>query len=241
MKKFIITLFLIFTTANLFCQELIPFTMNKNSMSATYEVVDNKSKERYILRDSVSLESGDFYNGTATMYSFINGLSDGNSRMKMPVLFENGETIVDISTAMSESMAQMMTQQGDELSAEEQQEAMDFVKDIKVTGRPKGIPLELVVGEELPEYEVTIDMGFISTKMRTYDRNVVRRENITTPAGTFDCYVIEETSSIKAMFMSEKEYSRRWYSRGIGVVQEETLDKRGRVLQVKTLKEISVD
>ena len=95
-----------------------------------------------------------------------------------------------------------------------------------VTGECRGIPAELSVGMELPDYEIEIKVMFITSKMGCRDRKVIGRESVTTPAGTFDCYVVEETMTAKAMMVNEKTRQVSWYARGIGLVRQQTFDKK---------------
>ena len=69
---------------------------------------------------------------------------------------------------------------------------------------------------ELPDYSIEIKIMFITSKMGCKDRKVIGRESVTTPAGTFDCYVIEETMTAKAMMVNEKT---RQVSAGVVVCQ----------------------
>lgn len=239
MKKKILLFTAMLIAQMAFAQQIeLPFGPIKDKSVITYNMADVKGNHSAISKDSIVLELDDRYNGKGTIYNFVYTGGD-TVRMKLPVQYQDGEVLVDMKSVMTE----MMTAMTAEVSADEKerQEMEDFAKNIKVKGEIKGIPSKLIVGEELPDYEFEIDMGMISAKMKTYDRKVLCKEILTIPAGEFECYVIEETTNMKVLFMSEKQYSRKWYARGIGVVQEETLDKKGRVLQVKTLKEISMD
>ena len=154
------------------------------------------------------------------------------TKVKLPISFEEGEVIVDLGKIIQESMNQMLSEE------EDGEEMKEMLGEIEVTGEAKGIPADIKVGDKLPDYELVIDMGIVATKIKAYDRKVVAQETITTEAGTFDCFVIEITQSVRAFLSNEKSYSRGWYSRGLGVIKEEVLDKKGRVLQTKTLVEV---
>ncbi len=60
-----------------------------------------------------------------------------------------------------------------------------------------------------------------------------------TPAGTFDCFVIEETITSKAMMQKDVEKNISWYAYGIGLVKEETYDKKGRLVSTTLLNSIN--
>ena len=106
-----------------------------------------------------------------------------------------------------------------------------------VTGECRGIPAELSVGMELPDYEIEIKVMFITSKMGCTDRKVIGRESVTTPAGTFDCFVVEETMTAKAMMVKEKTRQVSWYARpgqAADMGQEETY--RDNSFDINTLK-----
>ena len=71
------------------------------------------------------------------------------------------------------------------------------------------------------------------------DRRIVGTETIQTAAGTFDCFIMEETLTMKAMMMKEVTKTRSWYAYGIGLVKEISYDKKGRLVSTLTLNEIN--
>lgn len=107
-------------------------------------------------------------------------------------------------------------------------------KDVKIEGNYPVFPSELSVGQDLGDYSYTMKMMGVSTTTKG-GAKVTAKENITTPAGTFDCYKVESTSSTKAMFQTTKINTTSWYAKGIGVVRSETADKKGKVQTVQEL------
>ena len=131
------------------------------------------------------------------------------------------------------------------------------LKDASVEGRALEFPLELSVGQELPEASVsaTIDAGRVKMKTTsTYaKRRVEKKETISTPAGTWSCYKIvnniettmDAGSDAVAKKMAEmmkqrspKISSAMWFAPGFGVVRSEfykdnKLDSRSEIVSVK--------
>ena len=103
--------------------------------------------------------------------------------------------------------------------------------DAQVTGTNLDLPNDLSVGQTLPDSEmvVTISMGGMEIKTRTaiVDRNVVGKETITVPAGTYECYIIEQTMEMKSMANNMKRKSKQWISEGVGVVKSEDFNRKG--------------
>jgi hypothetical protein len=103
-----------------------------------------------------------------------------------------------------------------------------------VSGKNLDLPNDLAVGQNLPDasVEMNISMSGININMniKTTDRSVVARENITTPAGTFDCYAITYTSELKmSMGMNQTNKGKQWISEGVGMVKQEDYDEKGKV------------
>ncbi|QIE60299.1 hypothetical protein G5B37_12225 [Rasiella rasia] len=102
----------------------------------------------------------------------------------------------------------------------------------EISGTKIVIPNNLHVGQELPDATMTmlVDMSGINIRMEVSmtDRTVVNRETITTPAGTFDCYVIGYTNTVN-MGINRTTTAKQWISKGVGMVKQEDYNRRGRV------------
>ena len=70
-----------------------------------------------------------------------------------------------------------------------------------------------------------VDLGGFRVKSTITENEVVDREEITTPAGTFKCYVVKQTSSARMMGIKSETTIKTWYARGIGQVKSETYSK----------------
>ena len=57
-------------------------------------------------------------------------------------------------------------------------------------------------------------------------------------AGSFDCFILEETITTKVFLMKEVEKTKSWYAYGIGLVKEITYDKNGKLISTMILNEI---
>lgn len=130
-------------------------------------------------------------------------------------------------------------------------------KDATIEGKALEFPLELSVGQELPEASVsaTIDAGRVKMKTTSVyaNRKVEKKETITTPAGTYSCFKIVNSietnidagSDAVAKKMAEmmkqrspKMSAAMWFAPGFGVVRSEfykdnKLDSRSEIVSVK--------
>ncbi|MCF6348980.1 MAG: DUF3108 domain-containing protein [Flavobacteriaceae bacterium] len=67
---------------------------------------------------------------------------------------------------------------------------------------------------------------------------VEKREEITIPAGTFDCYVISFETEFK-MGIKRKGKTRQWLAKGVGIVKTEDYNKKGKVISKSVLTKFS--
>lgn len=143
---------------------------------------------------------------------------------KFKVRCEGGTTTLDPEALVSGSMMQ-------------QYQNMEYI----ISGNGISFPNTLSVGQVLPDGEMfmEVDAGVIkmNTTVTMTDRKVVRQESITVPAGTFECYVVTFTNTIK-VGLSKTYYTTQWISRGIGMVKEETKKANGNLVSKSILQNI---
>ncbi len=130
-------------------------------------------------------------------------------KTEFSVKCENGEYFVDMKSFMN---AQTM----------EAYEEMD----VKVKSNNLEIPANLNVGDDLGDgkLEISIYSEGIRIMGMTTDitqRKVEAKEEITTEAGTFDCYKITYTLTVKTMFSVRVE-AADWIAEDVGTVKSET-------------------
>ena len=100
------------------------------------------------------------------------------------------------------------------------------------------IPMELKVGQKLQDNEIKVDINIegIKAKMslKATDRRITGQERVTVPAGAFDAFVLEETSTAKVTVLiiseTEKTTEKSWVVPGRGEVKTVTYDKKGKLM-----------
>ena len=110
--------------------------------------------------------------------------------------------------------------------------------DIIFSGDDPSIPMELKVGQKLSDNEIkaTMDVEGIKAKMnmKNTDRRIIGQERVTVPAGSFDTFVLEETSTVKVTILiisdSEKTTDKSWIVPGRGDVKSVSYDKKGKLM-----------
>ena len=105
------------------------------------------------------------------------------------------------------------------------------------------IPTALTIGQKLEDAEFDLDIIVtpIKQKLRYFltDRCVTGKEIITTPAGSFDCYVIESKTHMRPE-NKNTGFVKQYFSEGIGFVKQIDYNKTGEVSSINVLTEIEL-
>jgi hypothetical protein len=64
-------------------------------------------------------------------------------------------------------------------------------------------------------------MTIFKTSVNVINRKVTGKENITTPAGTFSCIIVEEDVETHTM-ATIKGHNKSWFALGVGMVRSES-------------------
>ncbi|MEH6514119.1 hypothetical protein [Maribacter arcticus] len=103
--------------------------------------------------------------------------------------------------------------------------------DIEISGNDIEIPNDLRVGQNLNDANVTMKIGMSGINMNIavdmLNRKVEKKESVTTPTGTYDCYVVYSENQSKMMMANQVYPSRVWLAEGVGMVKQETYKKNG--------------
>ena len=114
--------------------------------------------------------------------------------------------------------------------------------DVDMTGTNIEFPKELQVGQTLKDanMDMAINMNGMKMKMsiKMINRTVDAKESITTPAGTFDCYLLSYDSEMK-MGVKHTFSFKEWVAEGVGMVKNETYNKSGKLMGYSELTKLS--
>ena len=217
MKKTSITILLFLAGFSLvFSQDCSKYYLLEEGATFQYTNYNKKGKSDGVIDYSVSDVST---NGE--------GMS---AQMNMKVKDKKGDQVAESSYTVNCSGDKISIDFESLLSSEmmKQYEGMEA----EVSGTDIELPNNLEVGQELPDASVALKIGTGGINMNiTVDmvnRKVEKKESVTTPAGTFDCYVIYSESKTKLM-MSRTFPTRMWLTEGIGMVKQENYNKAGKV------------
>ncbi len=143
------------------------------------------------------------------------------------IFCENGMVKLDMKSMFENMMGSMQQSGGSDI-------------DMTAEGFFIAIPPSLSVGDKLPDTDGNIvmkmgnnDMVVNTTNFHMKNREVIAKESLTTPAGTFDCLKIKQDidTEVKIMMINRKESgaSELWIAEGVGVVRSNYLDKKGKI------------
>jgi hypothetical protein len=106
--------------------------------------------------------------------------------------------------------------------------------EMDISGTDLELPNNLSVGQQLSDANITMKLSMSGITMNTtidlVNRSVEKKESVTTPAGTFDCYVIYTDNNVKAMMVKQAFPSRVWFSEGVGMIKQESYNKNGKLM-----------
>ncbi|WP_047416456.1 hypothetical protein [Cellulophaga sp. Hel_I_12] len=198
-----------------------------------------------------------FEEGTSFQYSMFDkkGKPDGTSNYKVnSVINSGGETIAEMSVILLDKKGNeivtsnytiICTDSGVKIDFQslmpsqmlEQYKEMDVQVDL--SGTDIELPNDLSVGQELQEANVTMNVKMAGMNMKTMvnmmNRKVEKIETITTPAGSFECFVIYSENESQIMGIKKTFPSRLWLAEGVGMVKQESYQKDGDLISATEL------
>ena len=221
--------------------------------NAKWSYIETDSKGKHVLTVYYSIDSieGNGVNGNIKMSLVEVPVASPKDTIKefMFYRFKDGEFMVDLSAGLEYNMFEgeldnlvhnTIMEKYPDLSEEQKKDLLEKTKAefVKTSGEIRGIPRYPKVGK-LPDYEFHCKVSIMSMNVSGEDRRIVGTERILTNAGSFDCFILEETITTKSMMMKDVEKIKSWYAYGIGLVKEITYDKNGKLISTMILNEVN--
>jgi hypothetical protein len=113
--------------------------------------------------------------------------------------------------------------------------AMPGLDGVQASGTAMKVPNNLFVGQTLSDASAQVKIGVINCTAVMTEGKVVAEESVSTAAGTFICYKVSQKTNASIMGIKTEGTTLTWYSKGVGAVKTETIDKKGKVIQVQEL------
>jgi hypothetical protein len=125
------------------------------------------------------------------------------------------------------------------------QQMMEGFEDMEVSIDQSNLvyPATFTEGQSLPDGTLTMKisssgMVIMTMVIEVVDRKVEKFESVTTPAGTFDCVKLSQTTKMDMGMMKTTTKSIDWFSKSIGSVRNETYDKDGALQSYRILTQV---
>lgn len=118
---------------------------------------------------------------------------------------------------------------------------------IKISSDSVAIPVSPIIGQMLPEAscEASILRGtgtvLMSMNVLLINRKVDAMENISTPAGNFNCFKISTNKITYGGINKNKTKIFEWYAINVGLVRMEEYHSKGKLISYKVLESLAED
>ncbi len=215
------------------------FINAQDSCSKYYPMVEGSSFQ-YTMTNKKGKTEG------VTDYTITNVSSDGDATtatFEFKFTDEKGKEIFNSDYNISCSGDGIKIDYNSILPSEMMAQYEEMGLEMDVTGTDIEIPNDLNVGETLEDANVSVSMSMSGIKMNISvdqtNRKVEKIESITTPAGTFDCYLITETTTSKTMGAKQEMNNKMWLAEGVGMVKQESYKKNGDLMSRMELTKLS--
>ncbi len=229
MKKTIITSFILIFAINIVAnaQDCFKYFPQKEGTKMETKHYDKKDKETSISVLTILKKTNNA--GEQRIDLRVESFSkemDSIPANEFAYICKNGKTYVDMTSYMGAQLSQY--------------QAMEM----EVDAGELELPTNPKAGQTLPDGNVTVaiknnGIQIMKISMKIFDRKVEKLENLTTPAGTFKCFKLTQSSETKILFMKVKGSTAEWYAEGIGVVRSESYDKKGKLVSYSVLNKIT--
>jgi len=224
MKKLLITALFIFTVLHTYCQCDTYFNFQEG---AEYEMTHYSANDKISGKSLSQIISVEDNNGvlTATIKgTMLDKKGEESTSLTYEYICENGVLKIDMGKFIpKESFGNdsdiEFDMKGDYLEIPENLEVGQELKDGQIEGK--------IIMEDNPA------MANMTMAIRIFNRKVVSKEDITTPAGTFSCYKIsydmESTTKVMGMNTKVKLGGIEYVTKGVGVIKTESYNKNGKL------------
>jgi len=114
---------------------------------------------------------------------------------------------------------------------------------MEVSGDKMDVPSAFQVGQTLKDltYQMKMNMNGVPLMNRTFnvtDRKVEAEENVTTPAGSFNCFKVSFVTTSKGGIGGGTTRSIMWYAKDVGLVKAENTSENGKLIGRQVLTKI---
>nr|WP_299388097.1 hypothetical protein [Allomuricauda sp.] len=202
-------------TAQSNCSKYYPMV---EGASMTYTSYNRKGKEDSTVEYKVVEVQENSRETKAKMSMQLKPKKGGVMASDYELICREDKVIIDFKSLMNQ---QMMGQMGG--------------AEMDITGHDIELPNDLTVGQELADAYVNVNGSLggafnVNMKVEQVNRKVEKKESVSTPAGTFDCFVIYSDTKTKMMMGNQTFSSRMWLAEDVGIVKQESYNQNGKLM-----------
>lgn len=221
--NFIFSFFLIISTA--ISQDCSKFYPMEEGTSFQYTMTNKKGKTEGV-----------------TDYSITNVENSGgtsNATMNMKFTDEKGKEIMVSDYKISCTGGTVKIDYNSLVPSNMMKQYTDMGVEMDISGTDIELPNDLNVGQDLADANVAMTIKMTGMKMTVkvdqINRKVEKKESITTAAGTYECYVLSQDLISETMGAKQTMQSKSWLAEGVGMVKQETYNKKGELMNKSEL------
>ena len=217
---------IVFLSAQENCSKYYPM---EEGSSFQYTMTNKKGKTEGVTDYTISKVSDEGGTTTATFdFEFTDEKGKEVFNSNYNISCTDGGITIDYQSLFPSQMMKQYEEMGLEMD---------------ISGTDIQLPNDLSVGQQLEDSNVSVTMNMSGIKMNmTVDqtnRKVEKKESVTTPAGTFECYLITETTTSKTMGATQEMNNKLWLAEGVGMVKQESYKKNGSLMSSMELTKFS--
>ncbi len=207
----------------------------------------NACSKFYVFKEGVKFEMTSYDKKdklTSIVKYEVKNVSDNSAVLANEVLDEKGESILNSEVKLICSDDGISIDFQSLISSEILEKYKEMNMEIDMTGSNIEIPNNLSPGQNLPDAELimTMSMSGINMKIEVNmtHRKVVKKETITTDAGTFKCVLLTNDIEMKVLGKNSIMSSKKWLAEGVGLVKSEEYDKKGNLMSKSILTKFDI-
>ncbi len=177
-----------------------------------------------------------------TDYSITNVENSGGvttATMNMKFTDEKGKEILVSDYKLSCTGDVVKIDYNSLVPAQMMKQYTDMGVEMEISGTDIELPNNLSVGQGLDDANVAISIKMtgmnMNIKVDQLNRIVEKKESVNTPAGTYECYVITQDNVSETMGVKQTMQSKLWLAEGVGMVKQETYNKKGDLMSKSEL------
>ena len=173
-------------------------------------VKDGRLKWRHemSIRSVSQSDEGEFVRYSSSFFKPSGALMYGGPVKLEALVGANGDVSMDLALSLASVFSNYVGEN-----------AVDFEECLSL------LPSSMKPGDVLKDAQFVVSVLGMKYRVAVTERSVLRNETLQTPAGEFDCVIVQEHKVEKGPGRNRETTALTWYARGVGMVRHDTYDK----------------